>query len=235
MLGRADLLDDAPAHHHDPVAQGHGLDLVVRHVDGGGAQPALQGCDLGAHLDAEFGVEVGERLVHQEGLRVPDDGAAHGDALTLAAGEVGGLSVQVLREVEDAGGLLDLGVDDGLVRLGQPQSEAHVVADVHVWVEGVALEHHGDVTVLGRAVVDHPAVDPQGAFGDVLQSGDHVEGGGLAAAGGADQDDELAVGDGEVEVVDGESAVGVALGDAVEDDLGHVLPSWPARVGGLIP
>jgi hypothetical protein len=27
LLWRADLLDDAMVHHHDPVGQGHGLDL----------------------------------------------------------------------------------------------------------------------------------------------------------------------------------------------------------------
>ena len=34
---RADLLDAAVVHHHDLVGHGHGLDLVVRDVDGGGA------------------------------------------------------------------------------------------------------------------------------------------------------------------------------------------------------
>jgi hypothetical protein len=37
FLGRADLLDAAVAQHHDAVGQRHGLDLVVRDVDHGGA------------------------------------------------------------------------------------------------------------------------------------------------------------------------------------------------------
>jgi len=35
---------------------------------------------LGAGLDAEFGVKVGQRLVHQEHLWLPHDRAAQGDA-----------------------------------------------------------------------------------------------------------------------------------------------------------
>ena len=38
---------------------------------------------------------------------------------------------------------------------------------------------------------------------------------------GPDEDEELAVLDGEIGLVDGFGAVGVALGDLVEDDLGH--------------
>ena len=37
-----------------------------------------------------------------------DDGAADGDTLALAAGQGLGLAVEVLRDVEDLGGLLDL-------------------------------------------------------------------------------------------------------------------------------
>ena len=61
----------------------------------------------------------------------------------------------------------------------------------------------------------------------VLEARDHVERRGLPAAGGPDQDDELPVGDLEVEVVDGEGAVGVALDHVVEDDFCHeTLLGW---------
>ena len=221
--GDADLLHHAAAHDHDPVAERHRLGLVVGHVDRGGAQPLLEPGDLGAHLHAQLGVEVGQRLVHQERLRVADDGPAHRDPLALAAGEVGRLAVEVLGQVEDAGGLVDLLVDDGLGRLGQLERETHVLAHGHVRVQGVALEDHGDVAVLRRLVVDDLAVDAQLALGDVLQPGDHVEGGRLPAAGRADQDDELAVGDVEVDVVHRQRTVREALGDVVQNDLGHGL------------
>ena len=68
LLGRADLLDDALVHDHDPVGEGHGLDLVVGDVDHGGAQLLVQPRDLEPDGRAQGGVEVGERLVEQEHL-----------------------------------------------------------------------------------------------------------------------------------------------------------------------
>ena len=97
-----DLLHDAVVEDGHALAHRHGLHLVVRHVHGGDAQARLQVRQLRAGLDPELGVQVGERLIHEEDLRVPHDGAAHGHALALAAGELLGLAVKVLDEVEDA-------------------------------------------------------------------------------------------------------------------------------------
>ncbi len=81
----AHLLQLARPHHCHPVAQRHGLGLVVGHVYRRGAEPLLDARDLGAHLHAQLGVEVGERLVHEEGRRVAHDRPPHGHALALAA------------------------------------------------------------------------------------------------------------------------------------------------------
>ncbi|MBF8290436.1 MAG: putative phenol hydroxylase [Chloroflexi bacterium] len=101
--------------------------------------------------------------------------------------------------------------------------EGEVVADRHVRVERVALEDHRDVAILGGHVVDHTVTDPEGALGDVFQSGDHPEAGGLAAARRADQDHELAVLDLERQVAD-RGDLAVTLGDVVERDGGHDTP-----------
>ena len=63
--------------------------------------------DFGADLDTELGVEVGQWLVHQERLRLADDGSAHGDALALAAGERSRLFLEVVGESEHGGGVGD--------------------------------------------------------------------------------------------------------------------------------
>ena len=44
--------------------------------------------------DAQLGVEVAERLVHQEDARVAHHGAGESHALALAAGELAGLAVE---------------------------------------------------------------------------------------------------------------------------------------------
>ena len=57
---------------------------------------------------------------------------------------------------------------------------------------------------LRRHVVDDAAVDRELAGGDRLEAGDHAQRRRLAAARGPEQDHELAVRDGEADVVDGE-------------------------------
>ena len=89
----ADLLDLALVHHHDLVGERHRLDLVVGDVDAGDAELLLDAADLGAHLLAQLGVQVGERLVHQQHLRLHHQRARQRHALLLPAGELVGRAV----------------------------------------------------------------------------------------------------------------------------------------------
>ena len=82
------------AHHRDALAEGHRLGLVVRDVDGRDAEPLVQLRERRAHADAQLRVEVRERLVEQERLRLAHDRAAHRDALALPAGELRGPAVE---------------------------------------------------------------------------------------------------------------------------------------------
>ena len=66
------------------------------------------------------------------------------------------------------------------------------------------------------------AADGDGAFGGRHEAGDHAERRGLAAAGGAEQGDELALGQREGDVGDGAQAGAVALTEALEDEFAHV-------------
>ena len=43
---------------------------------------------LDAHLHPQFGIEIAERLIEQEDIRVAHDSATDGDALTLATREL---------------------------------------------------------------------------------------------------------------------------------------------------
>ena len=87
LLGGADLLDEAVLHDDDPVAQGHGLRLVVGHVHKCRVDLLPELDDLRPHLVAELGVQVGERFVHQQHLGLPDDGPTNGNPLPLTAGK----------------------------------------------------------------------------------------------------------------------------------------------------
>ena len=102
------------------------------------------------------------------------------------------------------------------------QREAHVVGDSHVRVEGVVLEDHRDVAVLGWQVGDIAVTDPHRAGVDLFEAGEHSQRGRLAAARGADEDHELAIADLEIELVDGRViGAGVNARGIPEADSGH--------------
>jgi hypothetical protein len=202
MQRRADLLDDAVMHDDDLVGHRHRLDLVVGDIDGRRLEALVQLLDLAAHRHAQLRVEIGQRLVEQEDLRIAHDGAAHGDALALAAGERAGIALQQLVEAEDARGVLDALVDLALRRVAQTQREGHVLRHRHMRVERVLLEHHGDVALFGRNVVDDLGADGDLPARDAFEPGEHAQQGGLSASRGTDQNDEFAVLDLDVDAVD---------------------------------
>ncbi len=144
-------------------------------VEGGHAKVALKRRDFGAHLHAEFRVEVGERLVHQEGGRLADDRATHSDTLTLTARELSRLAIEIGGQLEDFGGAPNPLLDLLFRHLGQFESKTNVVEDGHVRIQRVVLEHHRDVAILRFDLVDHPVADAHLTRSDLLKSGDHAE------------------------------------------------------------
>ena len=144
----SDLLDLALHEDRHPVGQRHGLLLVVRDVDCRHAEGALQLLELDPRLEPELGVEIGERLVEEEQPRLAHDGAREGAALLLAAGQLAGLAVEQMLD-------LDLarrppgprGAISARLSLRHLERKGDVLEHRHVRVERVALEHHGDVAI----------------------------------------------------------------------------------------
>jgi hypothetical protein len=124
----------------------------------------------------------------------------HGHPLPLPAGQGLRLAVQELVvQIEQAGGLAH---PPGPLLLGHAlhlQREAHVLRDALARVQGVVLEHHRDVPVLGRHEGDVLLADLDAPAVQRLQPGQHAQRGGLPGSGRADQDHELAILDVQVE------------------------------------
>ena len=77
--------------------------------------------------------------------------------------------------------------------MAELQGKCHVAVHCQMGIERIALEYHGDVPVLGGHVIDQLAVDVQFAVGNILESRNHAQGRGFAAARRPDQHDELLV------------------------------------------
>ena len=130
------------------VDERHRLDLVVGDIDDGGLELLVQLLDLGPHVDAQLGVEVRQRLVEQEDVGVAHQRPAHRDALALAAGELAGLAVEQVLDLQESRRPAFIALSRsgfGTPCISSPK--AMFCADVHVRVERVGLEHHRDVAL----------------------------------------------------------------------------------------
>ena len=107
LLRRAELLDHALVHDRDLVGHRHRFELIVGDVDRGRLDAVVQLAQLADHEVAELGIERAERLVHEEGHRPADDGAAERDALAVAAGESRHRLIQQMIDAQEPRGLLD--------------------------------------------------------------------------------------------------------------------------------
>ena len=67
----------------------------------------MQLLQLQTHLHAQFGIEVGERLIKQEYRRVAHDSPPHRHALALAAGEFARTALQQAIQLQNARRFLD--------------------------------------------------------------------------------------------------------------------------------
>jgi uncharacterized OsmC-like protein len=220
------LEEAAGAHDPDAVGEAEGFGEVVGDEDGGLAQGLFEVQELAVQLEAGEGVEGAERLVEKDEGRIGSEGAGEGDALALAAGELGGITAGVDGEIEAHERQHFAG--SGLAALAVPAQEAGDELDVLI-----------DPPVRNEAaVLGHVANSP--AQGDGVQPGHgltldaHVAGRGfdqavegaqqrrLAAAALAHQGHRFARVDGQAHPAQRDGPTHVRLGDAdgFEDGLG---------------
>ena len=189
-------------------------------VQRGDPQPLLEGAELIPHALAELGVQVGQGFVKQQHGRLDDYGAGQRHTLLLAAGELVGEPLLHALELHQLHYVIGA-TDDLILRdLGHTQTVGDVLPDVQVGEQGVGLEHHGDAPLVGGDLGYVPVSDEHVAAGGILKTGDHPQGGGLAAAGGAQQRHHLAVLDLKVDMVHSHE---VLAGIGLLENFGHIF------------
>ncbi len=189
----------------------------------------VQRVDIAEHGQAEMPVDAlqrihddvgvariqrGDRLVGEQQVGFLHQGAADGDALLLAAGQVVGAAIGEAGNVE----LAERGEGDGTVftrpglqhgapagGVGQPAKQ-DVVQHVEAADQVELLEDHGAAPSPVAQAAAGEGGDVGALPGDFPPAGrgqavDHAQQGGFAGAGPADNADELAGRDGEVYVV----------------------------------
>jgi len=222
VLGSCDLLYEAVLHNNDTSTHGHSLGLVVGNVDEGGSQLDVQLGELGTHSGTELSIQVGEGLVEQEDLGVTNDSTTKGNTLSLTTGQSCGLSVEQVLNLEDLSSLFYAALDLILSHLAELKTERHVLENGHVGIQSIVLENHGDISLFGGNIVNELTVDIELTFGDLFQTGDHSEGGGLTAAGRTNENDKFLIFDIEIEIGNSSYAAGILLIDALESYTRHI-------------
>ena len=200
---RAELLDLAAGHHGKPVGHRQRLLLVVRDVDEGDPDLALDALQLDLELAPQLRVERAERLVEQQHRRREHERTRERDALLLPAGELvrPALSERPRRTSSSASATRPRRSAFGDVL--EAKAEADVLLDGEVGEERVALEDGVDGPLVRRRLGDVRVADDDAPRVGALEAGDHAQRRRLAAAGRAEQREELAAADLERDVVDG--------------------------------
>ena len=206
------------------MRQRHSLHLVVCNVDRRDPELVLHVFQLGAHIAAQLGVEVGERLIHQECGGAADHGAGKRDPLALSAGQLAGKALEKQLQLHLPRDVLDRRVDLRLRSATNCQRIGDVGEHRHMRIESVGLEDHRDVTVLRQHLGDVAFANQDAAGAHLFQTCDHTQRSRLAGAGSAKKDEKFAVLDFEVEALDDVDRAERFV-DVLEPDLHRPTPT----------
>ena len=174
-----------------------------------------QGADQIADLNDLLGVEAYRRLVENDDLGRADECAGDAHALAVALGQVLDDTTPDVPDAHHLADLTDVSLAGELAAL-QLVVEVQVLVHRHVQVEGRLLGQVADLLFGVEGIpqhVDARHADPSRRGGEVAR--EDVHGGGLTRAVGPEEADDLALADGEADVVHG--AVGAVVLDQMFD------------------
>ncbi|MNY24037.1 hypothetical protein D3C86_1577300 [compost metagenome] len=130
-----------------------------------------------------------------------DDGASQGHALLLSTGHAARITVFQGFEADHRQGFSGLEPCFGAIDTLASRSVGDVFQDGHVREQRVVLEHGIQRPTVGRQATHILAIDGDAAGIGLHEAGDRAQQGGLATTAGAEQHDEFALLDVQVDVV----------------------------------
>src|SRR5215470_1536406 len=217
-------------HHGDAIGEMHCLAHVVGDENYGLGRAPPDAEQLVLHQAAGLRIERAERLVHQQDRRIERKRACDGGALLHAARELRRIAVLEALEADqlDEGlrALLALGARHALPLEAVKNVGAHRLPGKQREV----LEHDAAV---GPGASDRLAFDQDAAALDREESTDQIKQRRLAAAGGAEQRQELPCAHRKRDVIEREHWPAawrpVGMLNLLDDDLRHTGGLWMAR------
>lgn len=200
LAWRADLHDRTVVHDGDAIRQRQSFGLVMGDVDSRYADFLLQPAQFTAHLFAQQGVEIAQRLVEQEQARLAHESARQRQPLLLATAQ---LRRRTLGQCREPHGfqcphhpLLDVSFAPAPVAC-HAQWKRGVVEHVHVRPHRIRLEHHAEPALIGGyedafvEIEDDAVIEGHAAAAGLLETGHRPQGRAFAAAGWSEQRIEL--------------------------------------------
>ena len=127
------------------------------HINRCDADVLLKALKFRPHVDPQFRIEVAERLVHEEDLRLPYDGSTDRHSLALSAAELSRFTSEERLDLQELRRSIHPLDDLAFRDLSVLQGKRKILVHGHVRIQGIALEHHRDVPIF-RLQVIHEAV-----------------------------------------------------------------------------
>ena len=169
------------------------------------------------------GVDAFEGFVEEEDFGAVDNGSGESEFFLHAVGEVGDELFGFVGERHELEQLLGAGGGGGGIEAVHAADEVEVLGCGKTAEEGEAFGDDADLAFdfngIGEGV---EAEDPDAAGGGGEKAGEHLDGGGFAGAVGAEEAEELAGRDGEVDVLNGSKVAKAASEAGGGDGRDHV-------------
>ena len=163
------------------------------YIDESDLQLPLEPFQLQLHLLSQLQVQGSQGFIQKKHLGLINQGPGNGDSLLLSAGQLGRKSLFKAAQLHQAQHFRHSLFHFLLRHLFDPKAVGHVVENRHVGEQGIGLEHSVDVALIGFLVLHIFPLHQDAAAGNALKAGDHPQRRGLAAAGGTQQRQELAL------------------------------------------
>ncbi|MGY4546710.1 hypothetical protein ACVMDO_002139 [Bradyrhizobium sp. USDA 4513] len=188
---RRDLREPAVDQDRDAVGDRHRLAIVLGDVEHGGSAAPQQVRQLEPHLVAQLCVDIAQRIIQQQNIRIADQRPRQRRALLLSVRQ---FARRVTEHVLDLEQPADRGNAAGDIAAAGPDAQAacDIVAGGHVREQGKVLECHADPAPLGRSTDHRAAADQDVAVVGLEHARDHAQQHGLAAAGRSEHRHDLA-------------------------------------------